>query len=92
MRSFVFVLLLTLTANAQSRNIQNEIHTVLPQDAIPAIFDPEFVSVSQADVHKDAPMIAVSINGEHHAYSMYMLNRHEIVNDIVGGDPIATTW
>ena len=62
----------------KGRDIQSEFHTVLPQDAIPAIFNPEFVSVAQAYVHKDAPMIAVSINGEHHAYSMYM--------------PVATTW
>lgn len=89
----LFTILLTSVAvQAQIKDIQHEIHTVLPQDAIPAIFQPEFVSVAQADVHKDAPMIAVSINGEHHAYSMYMLNRHEIVNDTVGGEPIATTW
>ena len=69
-----------------------EIHTVLPQDAIPAIFDPEFVPAEQADARDNAPMIGLSINGEHHAYSMYLLNGHEIVNDIVGGKPVATTW
>ncbi len=68
------------------------IHTVLPFDAIPAIFDPEFVSAENADVHSNSPMIGVSINGEQHAYSMILLNGHEIVNDVVGGKPIATTW
>ena len=69
-----------------------EIHTVLPFDRIPAIFRPEFESADDADVHANSPMIGVSVNGEQHAYSMFMLNHHEIVNDIVGGMPIATTW
>jgi len=89
---FFLHLTLTTVACAQEPDIESQIHTVLPQDAIPAIFAPEFVSVAKAEVHKDAPMIAVSINGEDHAYSMFMLNRHEIVNDVVGGEPIATTW
>ncbi len=70
----------------------DEIHTVLPVDAIPAIFDPNFVAAELADVSDNAPMIGVSLNGEHHAYSMYLLNGHEIVNDTVGNEPIATTW
>ena len=85
---FLFLLLVT-TLYA---NVTDEIHTVLPKDAIPAIFAPEFVRVEDANVHKNAPMIGVSMNGEHHAYSMYLLNRHEIVNDVVGGEPIASTW
>ena len=37
-------------------------------------------------------VIGVSVNGEHRAYSLNLLSRHEIVNDIVGGKPIAVTW
>lgn len=85
---FLF-LLLTTTLCA---DVTDEIHTVLPKDAIPAIFSPVFVRAENANVDKNAPMIGVSINNEHHAYSMYLLNRHEIVNDVVGGEPIASTW
>ena len=73
-------------------SISSEIHTVLPIDAIPAIFSPEFVSAEEANVRDDSPMIGVSIGDEQHAYSMYMLNAHEIVNDYFGDKPIATTW
>lgn len=79
-------------AQKNRRQVLDEIHTVLPVDAIPAVFKPEFVSAEVADVGDSAPMIGVSINGEHHAYSMYLLNGHEIVNDVVGGKPVATTW
>jgi hypothetical protein len=74
------------------KDITAEIHTVLPFDGIPAIFEPLFVSAEDADVDPSSPMIGIDLNGEQHAYSSIMLNHHEIVNDVVGGIPIATTW
>lgn len=71
---------------------QDYIYTVLPFDAIPAIKNPQFVSASEANLRDDSPVIGVSFNGESHAYSIYLLNGHEIVNDVVGGVKIATTW
>ena len=80
-------------ADGQVENgIAPEIHTVLPFDGIPAIFDPKFVSAENADIDPSSPMIGVDLNGEQHAYSSSILNHHEIVNDVVGGKPIATTW
>ena len=61
-------------------------------DAIPAIIDPQFVSADEAKLDADAPVIGVTFNDESHAYSLYLLNGHEIVNDIVGAQKIATTW
>ena len=63
-------------------------------DAIPAILDPEFVMVAEADSRME-PMeqvLGLSVNGGHRAYSVRMLSRHEIVNDVVGGVPLAVTW
>ena len=71
-----------------------DIITVLGYDAIPAILDPEIVSVEEA-AERMAPseqVIGLSINGDHRAYSIPMLSRHEIVNDTVGGKPVAVTW
>ena len=70
----------------------DRILTVLPYDAIPAILNPKFVSASEAKLATDSPVIGVSFNGESHAYSIHLLNGHEIVNDEVGGVKIATTW
>jgi hypothetical protein len=68
--------------------------TLLGFDAIPAILDPEFVTVVEANeqMDDDEQVLGVSINGESRAYSVPMLSRHEIVNDVVGGVPIAVTW
>ena len=68
------------------------IRTLLPFDAIPAIIDPQFVSANEAKLDADAPVIGVTFNEDSRAYSLYLLNGHEIVNDVVGGLNIATTW
>ena len=81
--------------NAQARAQDysgDQILTALPYDAIPAILHPEFVSAAEARIGDDSPVIGVSFNGDSRAYSIYLLNGHEIVNDEVGGIKIATTW
>ena len=71
-----------------------DIMTVLGYDAIPAILDPEFASVSESEewMAPSEQVIGLSINGDHRAYSIPLLSRHEIVNDTVGGKPVAVTW
>ncbi len=66
--------------------------TVLPVDAIQAILNPVFVPASEAQVDDMAAMIGVVFNHEAHAYSAVVLNSSEVVNDVVGGVKIATTW
>jgi hypothetical protein len=69
--------------------------TLLPKDGIPAIFDPDFVTALEADERFFEPgdlVIGVEINGDARAYGIAHLSRHEIVNDTVGGVPIAVTW
>ena len=71
-----------------------DIITVLGYDAIPAILEPKIVNIEEADewMAPSEQVIGLSINGDHRAYSIPMLSRHEIVNDTVGGKPVAVTW
>ena len=71
-----------------------EIVDLLPPDAILAIDQPEFYSVVEADKEYDPNemVLGVSINRDSRAYSTSFLERHEIVNDEVGGRKIAVTW
>lgn len=82
------------TQGASEVSESYEIVTVLPRDAIPAIDNPQFYSVAEAnEEYVDQEMVlGVSLEGEQRAYSTTLLNRHEIVNDTVGGHPIAVTW
>jgi len=71
-----------------------EMITLLPRDGIPAIDNPQFLSVSEANEFYDSDelIIGVEFNGDARAYSVPLLSNHEIVNDTVGGVKIAVTW
>ncbi len=70
------------------------VRQVLPADAIPAIDKPRFASAAEADRFLDdaEPVVGVVHNGEAKAYSLWHLDRHEVVNDQLGSDPVAVTW
>jgi hypothetical protein len=65
-----------------------------PKDGIPAIDDPKFVSVAQANsfVLPDEPVVTVSVNAEYRAYPLSILIWHEIVNDQIGDLPVTITF
>jgi len=65
-------------------------------DDIPAIFasDDLFVDVDAGNLEwpADELVIGVEINGQARAYPIRFLSLHEIVNDVIGGEPVAVTW
>lgn len=63
------------------------------KDCIPSIDDPSFVAAEDADWLGDGDLVlGLEIEGEARAYPLRVLNLHEIVNDRVGGDPVAVTY
>jgi hypothetical protein len=83
-----------LDSSADSQDDELDIITLLPKDAIRSIDNPEFYEVSEADrEYADEELVlGVIIDGDARAYSTGLLSGHEIVNDVVGGRPIAVTW
>ena len=71
-----------------------EIRSVIPRDAIPAIDEPRFLGLDEASewLAPEAPVIAFERNGEARAYPLEILTWHEIVNDVVGGEPVIVTY
>ncbi len=65
-----------------------------PPDGIPPIDDPQFISVSAADawLNDVEPVLVVDVNGDVRAYPIQIMMWHEIVNDTVGGVPLAVTY
>ena len=65
-----------------------------PKDGIPAIHAPRFVSVSQTTswLKPNEPVISFQVGNEARAYPIQILIWHEIVNDTVGGVPVAVTF
>jgi hypothetical protein len=63
-----------------------------PKDGIPAIDDPKFVPVTEAELPPQEPVIGLIVDGDARAYPLRILIWHEIVNDVVGGVPVAVTY
>ncbi len=63
------------------------------RDGIMALSYPSFVNAEEADYLSDSDrVLGVAWNGEAKAYPIGLLNRHEIVNDILGGLPVAVSY
>ena len=63
------------------------------KDGIPALTEPNFTSVDEADFLRPGDrVVGVEIGDERKAYPLRILNWHEVVNDTVGGMPIAVTY
>ena len=64
-----------------------------PRDAIPPIDNPQFEAVSESDWIQDPePGVLIEIEGDARFYPLSVMTRHEIVNDEVGGIPVAVTY
>ena len=67
---------------------------VIP-DGIPPLENPAHANVDDEGaeyLEDDERVIGVSINGEHRAYPLRIVNAHELVNDVLGGEPLSLTW
>ena len=63
------------------------------RDRIPPIDEPQFVSSNDADHVTDRePGLSLEVEGDARFYPLSILTQHEIVNDVVGGRPVAVTF
>jgi hypothetical protein len=70
-----------------------DIQTVIPRDGIPAIDEPHFDIASDVDwLADEEPIVALEVEGDARAYPLQIMTWHEIVNDTVGGVPVAVTF
>jgi len=64
-----------------------------PKDGIPSIDNPKFSKATEANFMSNSDIvIGLEINGDIRAYPLFILVWHEIVNDKVGGLPVAITY
>ena len=82
------------TEPAAQAEEEYRIVTLLPPDGIQAIDDPEFYDAMTADLEygPDELVMGVAVGEDARAYPIDVLARQEIVNDEVGGQPIAVTY
>ena len=101
MLSLALFLLVNMTVSAQrpkpkeTEILGHTMYTVLKPGDIPAMFDPQFISIAEAEslYFDDEPLIVVaSSDGNARGYSTWHLDKHEIVNDYIDGSIITVTW
>ena len=68
------------------------VEQIIPRGQIAAITNPTFVEAEEAEISDDAWILGVVLNGRAHAYSLNLLNQHEVVNDRIGDTPFAAVW
>jgi hypothetical protein len=73
---------------------REDLTSVLSPDSIPSIDNPEFVSSDQAAawLASEEPVAVLEIKRDARAYPLQIMTWHEIVNDVVGGTPVAVTY
>jgi hypothetical protein len=63
------------------------------RDRIRSVDAPEFVPPQEASwTPPPVPVIGLALDGVAHAYSVHLLEYHQVVNDVVGGVPVALTY
>ncbi len=67
------------------------------KDTIPAIDEPLFVAVDdprlkEQNITHDSLVIGYAVGGDARAYPIRIMDRHELVNDAVGGNPVTVAW
>ena len=62
-------------------------------DGIPDLQNAPVVPAGEQDYLQPSDRVfGVSINGEHRAYPLRIVNAHEMANDVLGGEPIALAY
>ena len=65
-----------------------------PKDGIPSIDNPKFVPLKQADqwIEDNELVLGITYKGIKRVYPLQIMVWHEIVNDIIVGDPLLITY
>jgi hypothetical protein len=86
------LVVLALVASAAADEVPAGFRRFLPRGRIPSLDEPQFVPAKDARIPPDAWVLGVVIGGEARAYSLNLLNRHEVVNDRFGGRAVCVVW
>ena len=79
-------------SNPRSPELPAGFQQLVERGRIASIDDPVFVPAEEADIPPDAWVLGIVIGGDARAYSLNLLNNHEVVNDKIGGRSIAAVW
>jgi carotenoid cleavage dioxygenase-like enzyme len=91
MKWWLITMAMAATLYAQESPM-DQFEQLLPRGRIAAITEPVYVSADKAEIAPDSWVLGVVIDGQARAYSLNLLNAHEVVNDEINGKPFAAVW
>jgi hypothetical protein len=86
------VALVPSSALAQKSDLPDDFEQILPRGRIAAITNPKYVSAAEAEISDSSWVLGVVIDGQARAFSLTLLNHHEVVNDTIGDTSYAAVW
>lgn len=74
--------------------IDSQYHYGIGREQFHALIDPEFISEEEASTLYDdsSRFLLFTFRGESRAYGIDLLTYHEVVNDVVNGEPVAAAY
>ena len=82
----------TSHASTDPETVPDGVGMLMERGGVPAVFDPAFVPADSANLPDDAFVLGVTLGEDSKAYSLNLLNHHEVVNDAIGEKQIAAIW
>jgi carotenoid cleavage dioxygenase-like enzyme len=79
-------------AKGEDTDLPADFRQIIPRGRIASVDHPVFVPAAEAEISDDAWVLGVEIDGQAKAYSLNLLNQHEIINDRFGEKPVAAVW
>ena len=79
-------------ALAQETELPEDFEQIIPRGRIAAVNDPTYVRADEAEIQDDGYVLGVVIDGQPGAFSLTLLNAHEVVNDTIGETNFAAVW
>jgi hypothetical protein len=98
MKQLILIITLTLTFEgikagfAQDANLFEQYQQILPRGRIAAIFEPVYIAADSADIDDQSWVLGILLGDQPRAYSLNLLNHHEVVNDIIDTTYFAAVW
>ena len=88
----LFILSIFSIGFTQDSELFDDYQQLLPRGKIPAIVNPEYVTANEAKISDSTWVLGIMISGQARAFSLNLLNNHEIVNDKIDSISYAAVW
>ncbi len=82
----------SVSQRSEEDTLPDDFEQIIPRGRIAAVNDPKYVSAAEAKIEDNSFVLGLVIDGQARAYSLNLLNAHEVVNDEIGDTKFAAVW